>query len=96
MLFYFTMRNYYWTNLFDFTAYLIETHLPIKYHGSREWEYAMSRTDENAPMKLCVWTCDGEFQVDYNLTGMEASQVRNILKDDPLLKRETIEKVSLN
>ena len=90
------MRNYYWTTLFDMTNFLIETHLPMKYWGSREWEYALNHNDENGAVKLCVWTDDGEFQVDYNLTGFEASQVRTILKDDPCLKRETIEKVSLN
>jgi hypothetical protein len=90
------MRNWYWSNLFDFSAYLIETHLPMKYHGSREWEYAFNPKDENGEVKLCVWTADGEFQVDYNLTLMEAFQVRTILKTDPCLKRETVEKVSLN
>ena len=90
------MRNYHWTTLFDMTNFLIETHLPIKYRGSREWEYALNHNDEHGPVKLSVWTEDGEFQVDYNLTGIEAGQVRTILKNDPCLKRETVEKVSLN
>ena len=68
----------------------------MKYWGSREWEYAFNPKDENGEVKLSVWTNDGEFQVDYNLTGIEASQVRTILKADPCLKRETVEKVSLN
>lgn len=90
------MTDNYWTTLFDFTAFLIKCHLPSRYWGSREWEYCINPNDDRSDIILNVWTADGEFQVDYNLTLMEASQVRKILKDDLLLKRTFVEKVSLN
>lgn len=90
------MTDDYWTTLFDFTTFLIKCHLPSRYWGSREWEYAIDPNNERTEIVLSVWTSRGDFQVDYELTLMEASQVRKILKDDLLLKRSFVEKVSLN
>lgn len=90
------MPDDYWSNLFDFTSHIIRTHFPMKYWGTYEWEYSFNHNDPNSIMTLSVWTFDGEFKADYVLTGIEASQVRKVLVNDPCLKREIIEKVSLN
>lgn len=90
------MTDNYWTTLFEFTNFLIKCHLPEKYWGSREWEYCMDPNNPHVDITLSVWTPSGEFQADYVLALMEASQVRKIIKNDVLLKRSFVEKISLN
>ena len=85
-----------WETLFDFTNYLVRTHLPRRYWGSREWEYCFNSKDQNADVILAVWTREGEYQANYVLTLMEASQVKLLLTNEPLMKREIVEKISLN
>ena len=86
----------YWSNLFDFTDHIIRTHLPMRYWGTYEWEYSFNPSDPNSEVTLSAWTSYGEYKVDYVLTGFEGSQVRKVIVNDPCLKRETVEKISLN